>query len=500
MMRRSYTVFRGAVVALWLGSGTPTLAQDACELTSWMSQMQPNSSRTLELPPTDLVDTLFGTRKISIHPGFTMTMFGRAQGARGITLAPDGVIYVAARTEGGSVLAMPDHDRDGEADSVVKVKTGAGGTIHGIEFINGILHYSTDSKLVRGLDIDGDRTIDEESVIATFPPGGNHVTRTFVYDEARNKIYLQIGSTCNVCEEDNELRATVVELNPDGSEMRIFARGLRNAVGMDIDPRTGALWVNSNDADNIGPDDAGTNDSPKEGIFIVCDGAHYGWPYAHGYQMRIPIGPQIDTQTIRSFKGPVAMVLAHSAPLGLHFLRGTTWPAKYHGAIFQAYHGSWNRTPPAPPRITVMWADPDGQNAVVQDFVNGFQPDSNSNRWGRPVDLTEGADGALYVTNDYSGMVHRIAYTDGPAQVHEENANTAFTLTPNPASDKITISFASATQSSLVEIIDLLGNVQKSVSTQGAQIEVSTASLADGRYLVRLTQGTSVFTRSLIVH
>lgn len=418
-------------------------AQGSCELTNWMLGLEPHSTRTPEGTPAlrDTVVTFGATNnKVSLPAGFTMKVFANAQGARGVTVSPDGAIYVTARSNGGQILALPDWNRDGTPDSTIVVASGLGNTIHGIGFIKGILHYSNDTRLVRLDDLDGDRDADQSTTILTLP-GGGHNTRTFVYDEINDKIYLQIGSSCNVCEESDERKATVMELNTDGSNARIYARGLRNAVGMDIDPRTNAVWVNNNDADNIFGQNPATNDNPKEGVYILCEGAHYGWPYAYGFRMRIPIAPPADTALFQTFRGPVAQLLAHSAPLGLHFLRGKSFPSWYHNAIFQAYHGSWNRQPPAPPRVTVMWADADGQNAFVEDFVNGFQPDSSNPRWGRVVSLVEGRDGALYVTDDQAGKVYRVAYTGEPGRTVDLGVPTLEGLTFSPG-QTISLSWA----------------------------------------------------------
>lgn len=392
---------------------TASHAQTGCQLTEWISSIPANSDATPERT-ANLRDTTVlvkgQQRTISLPPGFTFSQYAEIGGTRGVTLSPDGVLYVTGRTSGGAVYALPDHNRDGHPDSIITIRSGLGGSIHGIGFIRGQLYYSTDSRFARLVNTDGDREAESTENIASFVSGG-HSTRTFVYDTTRRKIYIQVGSSCNICEEDNEERATIVEMNLDGSERRVYAKGLRNAVGLDIDPRTGALWANSNDADNVfGQGHPLTNENPKEPVFIICDGAHYGWPHGYGVRMRYPSGVGVDTSFFATMQGPVAQLLAHSAPLGLHFLRGKKFPSRYHGAVFQSYHGSWNRTPPAPPRVTALWSDPNGQNAILEDVVTGFQ-NSNGNRWGRVVAVAEGKDGALYVTDDHAGVVYRIAYT-----------------------------------------------------------------------------------------
>ena len=389
-------------------------SQTGCELTDWMNGLPPNAERTPE-NSIALRDTQVfvggSNRTVKVPPGFTITRYAEIHGARGVALSPDGVIFVTGYN-GGRIYALPDHNRDGKADSIVTVYSGLT-TNHGIAFVKGQLYVSSTDRLFRVVSNDGDRQAEAAELIATMDGGGNHASRTLEYDAVRDKLYISIGSTCNICDEDEEERATIIEMNPDGTSRRIFARGLRNAVGMDIDPRTGALWANSNDADNIfGGGHPMTNENPKEPIFIVCDGAHYGWPYGYGFKMRYPSGVAVDTAHFDTVRGPVGQMLAHSAPLGMHFIRGKALPSRYHGALLNSLHGSWNRQPPAPPRVMAFWSSPDGRNAVLEDLITGFQQESSPyGRWGRPVSVAEGADGALYVTDDHGGSVYRVAYT-----------------------------------------------------------------------------------------
>jgi glucose/arabinose dehydrogenase len=390
-------------------------AQTGCELAEWMNGLPPNAELTPERSVI-LRDTqvMLGStaRTAKLPPGFTMTRFAEVSGARGIALSPDGVIFVTGYGGGGRVYAFPDHDNDGVADSAIVVRNGPG-AMHGIAFVNGALYVSTTSQVLKLVSTDNDREAEEAVVIASLDPGGNHASRTLEYDAKRNKLYVSVGSTCNICTEEEPERASILEMNPDGTERRIYASGLRNAVGMDIDPRTGALWANSNEADNVfGSGHPLTNENPKEPISIICDGGHYGWPYGYGYKMRYPFGEPIDTSFFETAKGPVGQMLAHSAPLGMHFIQGKSFPSKYHRAQINTLHGSWNRQPPAPPRVMAFWSSPDGRNAVLEDFVTGFQAEAAPyTRWGRPVSAAEGTDGALYVTDDYGHAVYRIAYT-----------------------------------------------------------------------------------------
>jgi hypothetical protein len=222
----------------------------------------------------------------------------------------------------------------------------------------------------------------------------------------------------------------------------------------------------------------------------------------------------LDTSIVQTFDGPVAEVLAHSAPLGLHFYRGTKFPALYHNAIFQCYHGSWDRTPPAPPRITVMWADTDGKNARVTDFVNGFEVlganvDSNTSYYfGRPVSVIEGADSALYVSDDQNGVVYRIAYTGGESSVAPSQAAIRFGLStpvPNPGGNEIhadlTLTTAGLVQA---DVFDQIGNEVQSIlnevmSVGEHSLSIDASKMASGSYILRVSDGGEVVSRGFVV-
>jgi len=500
-------------------AATPSVAlaqSDGCTLAAWVMQQHPHSTRTPEAPPPVLRDTVISingvSHKISIPAGFTITVFAQVSQCRGLACSPDGVIY--ATSYNGNVYALPDHLHRGVPDSTIVVATGLGDP-HGIGFYNGELYVSNQSTLYHIIVSGQSRIMQSKVPIATFPGGGSHTSRNFTIDSAKKKFYLQVGSAGNIDTTDLAHRAQIVEMNPDGSEFRTYARGIRNAVGLDIDPRTGALWVNNNGMDNIfGSGTELTDNNPSESIYLVCDGANYGWPWCYGFRMRNPLMMNLDTSIVETFDGPVAEVLAHSAPLGLHFYRGAKFPAMYRNAIFQCYHGSWDRSPPAPPRVTVMWADTDGKNARVTDFVNGFfalgaNADSNTGHYiGRPVSIIEGADSALYVSDDQAGLVYRIAYTGALSDVEESAAGVNFELSPaipNPASTTIRAELTVGEPMEIqAELFDILGNKVETLLngtlTAGVHwINIDASQLAKGGYVLQAISGGEILSRRIVI-
>ncbi len=529
-MKINRTLTHCIAIVLLLGCVPKANAQvsdsEGCSLSAWVMQQQPHSTRTLEAPPPVLRDTVImvngSKQNISLPAGFTMTVFANdLLFCRGLACSPDGVIYATAYD--GDVYALPDHNHDGVADSTIVVASGLNDP-HGIGFYNGQLYVSNDSALYRFVTNGTSRVAQSRVRIATLPTAGGHHSRNFVIDSIKGKIYLQIGSNGNLDTTDVAHRAQIVEMNLDGSDYRTYATGTRNAVGMDVDPRTDALWVNNNGMDDLyegifpdaHEDSLLTDNNPSESVYLVCDGANYGWPYCYGFQLRNPQQPwvNLDTNIVQTFDGPVAEVLAHSAPLGLHFYRGTKFPSLYHNAIFQCYHGSWDRTPPAPPRITVMWADTDGKNARVTDFVNGFEvlgpnADSNTSQYfGRPVSIIEGADSALYVSDDLNGVIYRIAYTGAESSVAPNEAAVSFHLAdpvPNPANNALSAELTlGLTVNVRAEVFDEMGNTVETImdgemSSGIHALTVDTSKLSSGSYILRVTAGGEVVSRSFII-
>ncbi len=519
-MKTSFVPVVLFVVALLIhdtASPPMAIAQDACTLTSWMASMPPHTQRTPELPATDLRDTMIGVNgfmhKVSIPPGFTISVFALLPQCRGLAWSPDNVLY--ATSNNGCVYALPAHHGT-YPDSTIVVASGLGDP-HGIGFYNGNLYVSNNAALYR-IQTNGLSRIalpqSFSTPIAPLPASGGHHSRNFVFDTTKKKIYVQIGSNGNFDTTDIAHRAQIVEMNVDGTGYRTFARGVRNAVGMDIDPRSGALWVNNNGMDNVfGSSNPRTNDNPSESIYMVCDGANYGWPWCYAYQMRNPQMMNLDTSVVLTFNGPVAEILAHEAPLGFHFYRGTAFPAKYHNAIFQCYHGSWDRQPPAPPRVTVMWADSDGQNASVTDFVNGFQPDSTGTRWARPVSVIEGTDDALYVSSDsisptYSGAIFRIAWIGAPASVSTSKNKALLSIgnpIPNPMRDAATIPVTLREPSFVrAEVFDVLGNLvatpfSGTMSGGDHTLSLDLKGHSPGDYIVRITADNVVISKHVVL-
>lgn len=237
---------------------------------------------------------------------------------------------------------------------------------------------------------------DPEVVIPDLPVDGSHWTRTVAFGPD-GMLYLSVGSSCNICIEAEPVRAAVSRANPDGSDFQIIATGLRNAVGLAFQPGTDALWASVNERDAQG------NEIPPDLVTIVLDGANYGWP---GCQPPDAV-PQVPNADCSGITPPTVAIQAHSAPLGLVFWEGEGVPEAFSGDLIVAQHGSWNRQPPAAPKLLRIDFE-DGAPVAASDFATGWQNEAGE-RWGRPAGVVLAPDGSLIVSDDSNGMVYRIS-------------------------------------------------------------------------------------------
>ena len=360
-------------------------------------------------------------RTLNLPPGFKVKLFSdQVDKARFMAWDDQGVLHVAnmktqrgnqwrpASGRQGTVLALPDRDGDGRADTVYKVADDFHWP-HSVAFYQGALFVADDDAIYRLEDRDADSFYEERAVFAEVPGfmgrASEHVTHTLVFDEANDKLYFHVGSSCDLCREDDPERSTIIQMNTDGTGRRIFASGLRNSIGLDLHPVTGELWGAGNGHDREG------RDLPPEWITPLRDGHFYGWPLAYAYQVwtdfsigsyRRAIFPltAADSLLVASMERPVALVPAHLAPMALHFYEHDQFPPQYRHAAFVAFRAGVLGNDPGY-KVMVLFAEPDGSNARIADFLTGFRPNPNGRTvWGKPVGLITDEAGGLYVTSD----------------------------------------------------------------------------------------------------
>ncbi|MCH2486218.1 MAG: PQQ-dependent sugar dehydrogenase [Erythrobacter sp.] len=349
--------------------------------------------------------------RLALPPGFAMNVFARdLKNARMMDVAADGTLYLTRRQQ-GDVLMLRDTNGDGMADrqQVVAQKE----QMHGIEVAGDTVYLITVNELYSAAR-NADGTLGELQLIADdFPEGGQHPNRMVVMGPD-DRLYVSVGSTCNACAETNDENATIVSLNPDGSDRRIFASGLRNTIGYGFEPGTGALYGFDHGIDWLG------DNEQHEEFNRLTEGARYGWPYVYALSR---FNPQ-DTPPDQSFSDyaagsvePIGLHTPHSAPMQMVFDTAGRMPADYSGDAFIALRGSWNRQPPS--GYEVLRVDfENGQPVGMEPFVTGFLMEDGDSptgwgQMGRLAGMAQGPDGALYLSDDENGVIYRITY-EGP--------------------------------------------------------------------------------------
>jgi glucose/arabinose dehydrogenase len=348
---------------------------------------------------------------LNIPEGYTARVFytGGLGKPRFFAWGPDSVLYVANKNS-GEIIAMPDRNRDGVADTGIVVASGFHNS-HDLKFYKGAMYVAEERQVMKCTDTNGDGLYETKEVFigdiakGARQPGGGHDTRTIVFDSANGKVYLSIGSSCNVCRED--FRAIIEQYNDDGTGRRTFASGIRNAVGMTM--HGGRLWATNNGSDWEG------DDIPPEWIGVVRDGGFYGHPFAYAdgiyfdfnlhddYRLLLPLTRE-DSLHVQSMKQPSALVQAHSAPMAIEF-SNPSFPPRFQNGAFVAFRGSWNRSVPTGYKVVFLKFKSQGDTTAeyVTDVVTGFQPTGSTSQktvWGRPVGLAADLRGNLYLSSD----------------------------------------------------------------------------------------------------
>lgn len=375
----------------------------------------------LEPVPVPVAPDAEQVAKLTVPEGFTVSVFARdLVNPRMLAFSPDGVLY-ATRRSVGDVVMLKDADGDGRADGAQTVASRAG--MHGIAFDGGKVFLATVND-VYAAEVRADGSFGPLSrIIDDLPDGGQHPNRTLGIGPD-GMLYISAGSTCNACAEPNPEAATLLRAKPDGSSRTIFASGLRNTIGFDWEPSSGQIWGMDHGIDWLG------DNEQVEELNHIEQGKQYGWPYVYGMdafnpQDNPPPGLTLEKWAEMS-EEPALGYTPHSAPMQMAFYDGTAFPAEYRGDAFVAMRGSWNRRPPSGYEVVRVDFER-GQPVRIEPFLTGFLQKSGDGYGflGRLAGLAVGPDGALYVGDDFNGVIYRVA--------HEPPAGGAATGTvPNP--------------------------------------------------------------------
>jgi glucose/arabinose dehydrogenase len=357
-------------------------------------------------PPRPLDDP---TDALKLPPGFAISIFAKGLGApRVLCLDPEGTLLASIPSQ-GRVVALPDKGRKGVADEVVTVVSGLKWP-HGLAFGPGTEPklYVAETPEVALYDYNPKtlKATNKQKII-DLPSGGRHFTRTlrFMSPPPKPQLLIAVGSDCDVCVEKDWRYAKILVAEPDGSNLKTFAAGLRNSVFLTAHPVTGHIWATEMGRDYLG------DDLPPDEINIILEGQDYGWPYCYGKRVHDerfdPQGEKTDfcKETVPSYID----IPAHSAPLGLAFFP-EEWPKEFRYHLLVAYHGSWNRTVPTGYKVVRYKLDEGGNVRGEEDFITGWLTPQGA--LGRPVDILIKDNGEIFISDDKAGVIYRVVYHD----------------------------------------------------------------------------------------
>ncbi len=336
---------------------------------------------------------------IKLPPGFKIEVYAaNVPGARSMALGPKGVLFVGTRGQ-GKVYAVIDTNNDQKADQVNAILNNLNSP-NGVAYKDGDLYVAEINRVLRFNNIM--KGVKQPIIINDSFPGARHHGWKFIRFGPDNKLYVPVGAPCNICLSQDERYASIMRMNPDGTNLEVFAHGVRNTVGFDWNPRTNVLWFTDNGrdmlGDNIPPDEL--NRAPNKGM-------HFGYPFMHGKNIRDPeFGQGVD---LSKYTPPVQELGPHVASLGMRFYTGDMFPAEYKNQIFIAEHGSWNRSQKIGYRVSLVRIDSNNNPISYEPFAEGWLNGSSVS--GRPVDVQVMPDGALLVSDDYAGVIYRISYS-----------------------------------------------------------------------------------------
>ena len=359
-------------------------------------------------PPRDISKIINTTEMpLKLPPGFSISVFAKnLDKPRVMVHDPAGNLLVSVPSR-GKVLALPDKNTDGIADNTITVIEGLNRP-HGLAINRSDTDrlYIAEEDQVAVYDYVGLKATNKRKII-DLPSDGGHYTRTILFfpPPDQGKLLTSVGSSCNVCDENDWRRAKILASNADGSDLRLFASGLRNSVFMAIHPLTGQIW-----ATEMGRDYLGDNLPPDE-INVIEDGKNYGWPLCYGKNIH---DTDFDNNSDNPCKEPINQasyidIPAHSAPLGLAFFPEDGWPEEYRHNLLVAYHGSWNRSEPTGYKIVRYRLDKQGNYLGKEDFITGWLT-NNDKALGRPVDILIRPDGVILISDDKAGLIYKVTY------------------------------------------------------------------------------------------
>jgi glucose/arabinose dehydrogenase len=359
-------------------------------------------------------------KRVKLPSGFKIDLYALVPDARMMAPAPStNMVFVGTRKT--TVWAVTDRTSSGHADEVkpfaaslhFKVPNGVCWTKDGFLIVvehNRVLNFPAAEFFYEGPDVAVIEVVGQGKLIPEDEESFNHGSRVCRVGKD-GKLYIALGQPFNVpAKEKLDLYGQwglggIIRMNPfDGSGREVYARGVRNSVGMDFSPTSGELWFTDNQVDGMGDEipPGELNRAPKAGM-------HFGFPWYGGGKVRT--AEYKESKAPADVTYPEVEMAAHAADLGMTFYSGKMFPQKYRGGIFDAEHGSWNRTTPIGARIMFTSLKPNGTADKTEVFADGWLDTATNQFRGRPVDVAQLRDGSLLVSDDFAGAIYRITYS-----------------------------------------------------------------------------------------
>jgi glucose/arabinose dehydrogenase len=345
--------------------------------------------------------------KLSLPAGYHISIYADSvKNARQMAVSKNGLVIVGSR-DAGLVHALVDKDGDGYAETVLKIAEGlnmpSGLTIH-----EGDLYVAEVSRILKYKDIEKNyKQLGKPEVVIDGLPTEKHHGWKYIDFGPDNWLYVPVGAPCNICETnggekfDNPEYASILRFNVATGEKQWVAKGVRNSVGFDWHPQSHKLWFSDNGRDMLGDDVP-----PCEINAVETVGQHFGYPYFHAGTIPDPEFGKDKNMT--DYVAPKKNLMAHVAPLGIHFYQGLMFAPDMQNRLFVAEHGSWNRTQKSGYRV-MMANIVDGEVTSYEPFIEGWLEADNS-AWGRPAAITSLADGSLLIADDFANVIYRVSY------------------------------------------------------------------------------------------
>lgn len=362
--------------------------------------------------PAAIFNVIFGTvvdapsattvqTRLQVPTGFSIGQYAtNLKKVRMLEFTRSGDLIASQPRDGNVLILKADANGDGRSDET-RVLMSQLRRPHGLE-LHGDWLYIAESDAVGRVKFDHDKgelAGDYQRIITGLTDDGNHWSKSIRIRD--DELFVSMGSTCNVCEEDDKRRATIMRYDLDGSNGRIYATGLRNSVGLDVAPWDNSLYATDNGRDLLG------DDYPVCELNKIEDGEFYGWPYINAFGDLDPDMGAGKEALLQTAKSPAFGFRAHNAPLGMRFIRNAKVPEEFDRVALAALHGSWNRSQPDGYKVVSLHWQDDG-SIESRDFLSGFELDGDI--IGRPVDIAEGPDGCLFVSDDFAGTIYRVCY------------------------------------------------------------------------------------------